>query len=91
MPVVLFEETYQCAHFNETYQCDKDGGRFSPRISIRETRAYPYQKGECDKQGEIPRPPGAPILYPSIYTYYAHNTPRVNKHRKPKLLGVFLR
>ena len=89
MPTVLLDVIFQRAYFNETN--DKDGSQLSPRISIRETRAYPYQKGECDKQGEIPRPPGAPILYPSIYTYYAHNTPRVNKHRKPKLLGVFLR
>ena len=38
---------FQRAYFNETN--DKDGSQLSPRISIRETRAYPYQKGECDK------------------------------------------
>ena len=27
----------------------QDGGQLSPRISIRETRACPYQNGECDK------------------------------------------
>ena len=26
----------------------------------------------------------SPILYPSIYTYYTHNTPRAIKHRKPR-------
>ena len=49
MPSVLPDDSdiYQRAHFNETN--DKDGGQRSPRISIRETRAYPYQEGECDK------------------------------------------
>ena len=28
---------------------EKDGGQFSPHILLRETRAYPHEKGECDK------------------------------------------
>ena len=45
LPLMTFTNAH--AHFNETN--DKDGGQLSPRISIRETRAYPYQRGECDK------------------------------------------
>ena len=45
LPLMTFTNAH--AHFNETN--DKDGGQLSPRISMRETRAYPYQKGECDK------------------------------------------
>ena len=48
---LLPDDIYQHsdAHFNEKNDKDRDGGQLSPRISIRETRAYPYQKGECDK------------------------------------------
>ena len=55
MPSVLRllpDDIYQHsdAHFNEKNDKDRDGGQLSPRrISIRETRTYPYQKGECDK------------------------------------------
>ena len=44
---VLLDDIYQNAHFNETN--DKDGGQLSPHILLRETRAYPHEKGECDK------------------------------------------
>ena len=49
MIVCVFSDTRMTftnahAHFNETN--DKDGGQLSPRISIRETRACPYQNGE---------------------------------------------
>ena len=44
---VLPDDIYQNAQFNETNE--KDGGQFSPHILLRETKAYPHEKGECDK------------------------------------------
>ena len=44
---VLPDDIYQNAQFNETNK--KDGGQFSPHILLRETKAYPHEKGECDK------------------------------------------
>ncbi len=44
---MLLDDIYQNAHFNETNE--KDRGQFSPHILLRETRAYPHEKGECDK------------------------------------------
>ena len=44
---IKFDDIYQNAQFNETNE--KDGGQFSPHILLRETRAYPHEKGECDK------------------------------------------
>ena len=41
------DDIYQNVQFNET--SEKDGGQFSPHILLRETRAYPHEKGECDK------------------------------------------
>lgn len=46
----IYQHRDSDAHFNEKNDKDRDGGQLSPRrISIRETRTYPYQKGECDK------------------------------------------
>ena len=73
---VLLDDIYQNAHFNETNK--KDGGQFSPHILLRETRAqaYPHEKGECDKQGEIPPPYPIPFLYTYITLQHATR----NKH-----------
>ena len=79
------------AHLNEKNDKDRDGGQLSPRrISIRETRTYPYQKGEGDKKGEIP-PPAPPPSYtlPSYTLTTPFNTQRVINTVKLKLLSVF--
>ena len=79
MPSVLRllpDDIYQHsdAHFNEKNDKDRDGGQLPPRrISIRETRTYPYQKGECDKQGEIPRrPPLSYTIYSTLLIHLHH-------------------
>ena len=45
LPLMTFTNAH--AYFNETN--DKDGGQLAPHIFLRETRAYPHEKGECDK------------------------------------------
>ena len=75
MPTVLLDVIFHrrgAYDFNETN--NKDESQLSPRISIRETRAYPYQKGECDKQGEIPRRP------PLSYTIYSSTRALLSIH-----------
>ena len=83
--LLVLDDIYQNAHFNELETNEKDGGQFSPHIFLRETRAYPHEKGEYDKQGEIP--PLIMILllvHPSYTLTSPFNTQRVINTVKTK-------